>query len=103
MTRTIGILAQVCGWLFVLTAFLSPLLGLALVLAPPRALLFERGFVPVTASLFLLPLVLVSLAIAFVHGGGFLRRGRTRHGRCRRCGYDIRGGGSRCPECGMSL
>jgi hypothetical protein len=103
MAKAVGILLQVCGWLFVLAAFLCPLLGLVMVLAPPREFLFAGAYTPTTATMFLLPLALVPLAIASVHGGGYLRHGRVRHGRCRRCGYDLRGGGARCPECGAGL
>ncbi len=35
-------------------------------------------------------------------GGAALRRGlRRRAGRCERCGYSVRGIGTRCPECGF--
>ena len=33
----------------------------------------------------------------------FIRRRRGRQGRCIRCGYDLRGSSSRCPECGLRL
>ncbi|MHC4217848.1 MAG: hypothetical protein ACYSU7_05260 [Planctomycetota bacterium] len=103
MTKAVGILTQVCGWAFVLAAFLCPLFGLVLVLAPPPEFIFAGAYTPVTVTLFLLPLMLVPMAIGCVHGGGVLRRNRVRHGRCHRCGYDMRGGGKRCPECGASL
>ncbi|MHC4769779.1 MAG: hypothetical protein ACYTEI_13870 [Planctomycetota bacterium] len=103
MTKAVGILAQVCGWLFVLAAFLCPLIGLVMVLAPPPEMIFMSGYTPLTVTLFLLPLLLVPAAIGFVYGGGSLRRDPVRHGICRRCGYDMRGGGNRCPECGSPL
>jgi len=33
--------------------------------------------------------------------GWFVRRGRIKRGECAACGYDMRGGGERCPECGV--
>jgi predicted amidophosphoribosyltransferase len=30
-------------------------------------------------------------------------RRRTRRGLCAGCGYDLRGGGQRCPECGRPI
>ncbi|MHC4081174.1 MAG: hypothetical protein ACYS15_04700 [Planctomycetota bacterium] len=103
MAKAVGILVQVCGWLFVLAAFLCPLVGLVLILAPPPEMIFTSVYTPLMVTLFLLPLLLVPAAIGFVHGGGFLRREPVRHGVCRRCGYDMRGGGSHCPECGSAL
>ena len=96
-------LAQVCGWGFVLASFLCPLIGLVLILAPSRELLLARAYMPLTVTLFLLPLGLVPLAIGLVHGGGYLRRARISQGTCRGCGYDLRGGGATCPECGTPL
>jgi hypothetical protein len=74
-----------------------------MVLAPPPEMIFMSGYTPLTVTLFLLPLLLVPAAIGFVYGGGSLRRDPVRHGICRRCGYDMRGGGNRCPECGSPL
>ena len=83
--------------------FLCPLIGLVLILAPPRELLLAGAYTPLTVTLFLLPLVLVPSAIGLVHGGGYLRRARVSQGTCRGCGYDLRGGGAGCPECGKPL
>ncbi len=49
---------------------------------------------------FILPVV----ALLALLGGGLVRRGRIRHGACRRCGYDLSGSrSSRCPECGTTV
>jgi hypothetical protein len=33
----------------------------------------------------------------------WIGRRRQRSGRCRRCGYDLRGSAARCPECGLAM
>lgn len=50
-------------------------------------------------------ILLLPSAIGLVHWGIVLRRGRVRHGFCRRCGYDLRGRrlGDECPECGTPV
>jgi hypothetical protein len=47
----------------------------------------------------LLPTIFMCCWAAFLHG----RARRVTPGTCRRCGYDLRGGGhSACPECGAA-
>jgi hypothetical protein len=47
------------------------------------------------------PLVVLALALPAVRIWlGRRERRRARQGRCRECGYDLRGSPGRCPECG---
>ncbi len=101
--EAVGLLVQTCGWLFVLVSLLFLLLGLVLVLAPPREILVDDAYMTLIVGLFLAPMLLVPLSIGLVQGGGLVRRSRARHGVCARCGYDLRGGGARCPECGAEI
>jgi hypothetical protein len=57
--------------------------------------------VPIRASFWLLPLMLMAILIIRVH---FSSRSilRTVRGQCPSCGYDLRASVDRCPECGAS-
>ncbi len=73
------------------------MLGLSLLLTPAAWAVMDLQIMLV---LFALPWVCVPLSIALVHGGGQARRRGRPQGLCRRCGYDLRVGHDRCPECG---
>lgn len=51
------------------------------------------------------PAWLVTTVAAALPGLWVYRMSRRRHppGHCSRCGYDLRGGGGRCPECGTPV
>ena len=103
MLSILGILVQAVGWVAVFGAFVCPLTGLLIVMVQPPALFAEGSYARLTVGLFFAPLLLVPLAIAMVQGGAALRWRRVSRGFCAGCGYDLRGGGDRCPECGAAL
>jgi hypothetical protein len=49
---------------------------------------------------FWMPFLLAAAPLAFAGRAARQRRVRLRRGLCLSCGYDLRGGGERCPECG---
>lgn len=79
------------------------LLGIAcLALLMPLLLSF---FIPGMQIVLLTLLITGPLAIGIGFGivAKVERRTVFRHGRCRGCGYDLRGGHKKCPECGKGV
>jgi hypothetical protein len=49
------------------------------------------------------PVATLGIFPALVASRAFRRRRRRRAGLCTRCGYDLRGSGATCPECGIAV
>jgi len=57
----------------------------------------------VRGALAIAPLSFIAVGVAVLAHQRYalqVRERRRRAGRCVNCGYDLRGGGDRCPECG---
>jgi hypothetical protein len=51
-------------------------------------------------TIYRIPIWMLIACAAVVAVGAHTRVTRTRPGTCAKCGYDLRGSGDRCPECG---
>ncbi len=66
---------------------------------------FDRSTLPTMARLvvpFWIPVAVLASSLTLCCLPAYRRRKRRKLGLCLKCGYDLRGSGERCPECGTA-